>query len=355
MATLKAVAAQAEVSIATASRALSGHPRVDPQTRDRVREAAAAVGYRPNAAARALKSNRSSLVGLVLPNVDSHFYAGISTRIQKILGEEGYQVIMCLHGEDPAMEREHLLRLQSLPVAAIVHAPTTGRSARAVYEDAGLESPYVVEVNRRSSDESTDAVCCNDFEGIHQLAATLLEHGHKRIAMITAQPLESTARERLAGLQSAFDDARVAFDPDLVYAKEYSEAWGRDALRQLMALPEPPSAVIVPANVLVLGALEAVADLRLSIPRDLSLVTFADFPWHRLYNPPLTSFERPHDAMAYEVCRLVVRHLSRLDEAPSARPSVVRVPGQLKIRASIKTLASATTPPSPTHDEEPVA
>ncbi|NYD40253.1 LacI family DNA-binding transcriptional regulator [Nocardioides panaciterrulae] len=354
MATLKAVAAHAGVSIATASRALSGHPRVDPHTRERVQQAAVAVGYRPNATARALKSNRSSLVGLVLPNVDSHFYAGISTRIQKTLGEEGYQVIMCLHGEDPAVEREHLLRLQSLPVAAIVHAPTSGRSAQEVYAEAGVEGPYVVEVNRHSADERTDAVCCNDFEGIHQLAGTLLGHGHTRIAMITAQPRESTATERLAGLRAAFEDAGVRFDADLVYAKEYSEAWGRDALRQIMALPEPPSAVIVPANVLVLGALEAVADLRLSIPEDLSLVTFTDFPWHRLYNPPLTSFERPHDAMAYEVCRLLVRHLNEAGQAPPDHPTVVRVPGQLKIRASIKTLASTATPTSK-NPQEPVA
>lgn len=339
MPSLKAVAGQAGVSVATASRALSGHPRVDPRTRARVQAAAAAVGYRPSQAARALKSHRSSLVALLLPGVGSHFYAGVSTRIQQILNDEGYQVILCLHGDDPASEREHLLRLESLPVAAIVHAPVTLRSARSIYDEEGVASPYVVEVNRHSEDGTTDAVCCNDFEGIHQLASMLLEHGHTRIAMITARPLESTAREREAGLAQAYEDAGVRPDPRLLLAKEYSEAWGHDAMLQVLGLAQRPTAVIVPANVLVLGALRAVADRDVSIPDDLSLVTFADFPWHSLYKPPITSFERPHDAMAYEVCRMVIRHARGVVDGVPSRPTLKRVPGRLRIRSSIKTIS----------------
>ena len=327
------------MSIATASRSLSGHPRVDPDTRARVVAAAQALGYRPNIAAQALKRNRTTLVGLVLPGVTSNFYAEVSTRIQQVLGQDGYQVILCLHQEDPALEREHLLRLAGYQVAAIVHAPTGDRSARSVYAEAGLPVPYVVEINRHSLDGSTDAVCCADEDGVQRLAEDLIEHGHERIGMITAQPRESTARERLAGLQAALRNAGLPYDDTLVAVGEYSEKWGAEGLRRLVQRPDPASAVIIPANALVLGALRAVSELGLDIPADVSVVTFADFPWHSVHRPPLTSMQRPHEEMADEVCRLIAANVGRSPQL-AAEPVLVRVPAQLTIRASVKTLTA---------------
>jgi len=328
------------VSIATASRALSGHPRVDPATRDRVRAAAEEVRYRPNAAAQALKKNHTMLVGLLVPGVTSNFYAEVCTRIQASLGAQGYQVILCLHQEDPAREREHLLRLVTYQVAAIVHVPVGTKSAHAIYAEAKVPAPYVVELNRHSDDDTTDAVCCQDSEGVYELTALLLKAGHTRIGLITAEPRESTARERLAGFTAALRDHDVAYDPRLVVAGQYSEDWGADGLKRLVRLDDPATAVVTPANMLVLGALRAIAELDLRIPDDLSIVTFADFPWHSVHRPPLTSMQRPHDQMAREVCDLIIARQAT-DDADKPGRVTVRVPPQLSERASVKTLGYA--------------
>ena len=342
MPNLRAVAAEAGVSIATASRALSGHPRVAKDTRDRVMAAATTVGYRPNVAAQALKNNRSMLIGLLLPGVTSYFYAEVSSRIQEVLRPRGYEVILCLHQEDPTLERQHLLRLLDYQVAAVVHTPTGDRSAHSIYTELGLRIPYVVEVNRHSSDGTTDAICCTDEESVHQLTRNLIDHGHTRIGMITAKPRESTARERLAGFQAAVSEGGIAFNDGLVAAGEYTEEWGHDGLLRLLGQSNPPTAVIIPANVLVLGALRAVSELGLEIPEDFSLVTFSDFPWHSVYRPPLTSMQRPHEEMADAVCSLIAAHAGNVQGAYRST-GILRLPGELKIRASVRTLGRGST------------
>ena len=336
MSDLRSVAARAGVSIATASRALSGHPRVDPATRVKVRAAAEEIGYRPSAAAQALKKNHTMLVGLLVPGVTSSLYAEVCTKIQALLGARGYQVILCLHQEDPAREREYLLRLGSYQVAAIVHVPTGTKSARAIYAEADVPAPYVVELNRHSDDGTTDAVCCRDSEGVYELTSLLIGAGHTRVGLITAEPRESTARERLTGFTAALHDHGLPYDPELVVAGEYTEAWGAQGLRQLIGLDHPATAVITPANMLVLGALRAIAELDLRIPDDLSIVTFADFPWHSVHRPPLTSMQRPHDQMAEEACDLIIAH--QATNEGNRDPVTIRVAAQLSERASVKRL-----------------
>lgn len=333
-ASLKQIARECGVSVSTASRALTGHPGVSAATRERVIASAGRLGYRPNNAARALRSRSSATIGVVLPDMLNNFYAACTAVLQEQFERHGYGMVLAVTRNDPAREREALERLASAQVEGLVLVPT---SRRWRFPDAGVP---VVEMNRHSNRAGVDVVQSEEREGSREIVEHLLGHGHERIAVIVGEPQFSTTAERVDGARAALAAAGPGLPEELLLAGRHTRAWGAEASRLAWGLAPRPTAVFAASSELALGALHAAQRLGVAVPRDVSLTAFGDPDWFEVCQPPLTCFEQPLREVGMITAQLLLSRLS--DDHPGRRASRVRVGGRLVVRASVAAPGAAT-------------
>lgn len=335
--TLQDLADRLGISVATVSRALNDHPKVSATTRRRVAAAARTLRYQPNLVARALRNDRTMLVGLVVPDVRSAFFAEAATVLQSVLEEHGYRVILCISHEDPNIERGYLLSLLELRVDGIVHVPCTADGA-AFIRDVDSSVP-VVELYRHTGGSIFDAVAADDRDGITQLMRHLIGLGHRRVAMIVGPESLTTSRERVAG----FEEAAAELDQPIVQYGEYSQKWGYDSVRRLVSEPSRPTAIIAASNQLVSGALRALIDSGLDVPSDMSVVGFDDPEWYSLCRPAITTYQPPLYQMGVVAAQLLIRRMSAPAGSSDQHPSTLaRLLGKLVVRESCSRAPAAT-------------
>jgi LacI family transcriptional regulator len=328
MATLRDVAISAGLSPATASRALSGARYVDAGTRSRVMTAANALGYRPNALARALRAKQTMTVGLIVPDIRNDFYAETATVLQRAFEERGYRLLLCISNNEAQSDRSYLRTLTEFRVDAIVYVPSTPAGARDLL--AAPKRIPIVELLRHSDEGRFDAIVSDDREGAIALTAHLLALQHRRIAMIAGPEPLSTTRYRVAGYREAMRGAGLAAR---VERGPYTPEHGYRATRDLLAHEAPPTAIFSSAAPLTVGVLRALKDLGASVPRDVSLAAFEDPEWYAAQNPPLTCYALPLREMALLAVDLVTRRLAEPAEAARA-PVTQRFTGRMIVRGS---------------------
>ncbi len=333
MATLRDVATSAGLSPATVSRALSGARYVDDATRARVVSAARALGYRPNALARALRAKQTMTVGLIVPDIRNDFYAETASVLQGAFEERGYRLLLCITNNEAESDRSYLSTLAEFRVDAIVYVPSTPTGARGLVS-APKRIP-IVELLRHTEDGAYDAIVSDDREGAIALTSHLAGLGHRRIAMISGPETLSTTRYRIAGYREVMRGAGLAAR---IERGPYSPDHGYKATRDLLASEPKPSAIFSSAAPLTVGVLRALKDLNVDVPRELSLVAFEDPDWYASQNPPLTCYGLPLREMALLAVELVTKRLAEPSEAERP-PTTLRFSGRLIVRGS-------TAPPS---------
>jgi DNA-binding LacI/PurR family transcriptional regulator len=328
MATLRDVALSAGLSPATVSRALSGARYVDDATRARVVAAAQALGYRPNALARALRAKQTMTVGLIVPDIRNDFYAETASVLQGAFEERGYRMLLCISNNEAESDRSYLSTLAEFRVDAIVYVPSTPTGARGLVS-APKRIP-IVELLRHTEEGMYDAIVSDDREGAIALTAHLIALGHRRIAMIAGPESLSTTRYRIAGYREAMRRAGLAAR---IERGPYTPAQGYSATRDLLAHESKPTAIFSSAGPLTVGVLRALKDLGVAVPDAMSLVAFEDPEWYAAQNPPLTCYGLPLREMALLAVELVTKRLA--EPAEAERPaSTLRFSGHLIVRGS---------------------
>jgi DNA-binding LacI/PurR family transcriptional regulator len=325
--TVTEVAARARVSTATVSRALSGDARVSDQLRARVLEAAAALNYRPNRAARSLRVRRSLTVGVVIPDIQNTFFTSIVRGIEHVLEHDGFTFLLGNSDGRPERERLYLDTLRAEGAAGFIVVPTQDHGAYEEVQAAGLP---VVTLDRAAPRLKCDHVAVNNHEGALSAVHHLLALGHRRIAFVGGPPQVSVARERLAGYEQALREAGVPFDRTLVRAGDFQQAGGRAATEALLELEPRPDALFVANNLMTLGALEALHERGLRIPGDVALLGFDDMPWATSLQPPLSAVAQPTFELGVCAAQLLLARL-RDPDRPFRR---VALEAQLVVRAS---------------------
>jgi len=320
------VAAAAKVSASTASRALREHPAVSPRTRRRVKAAARRLGYEPNRMAAALRSRTSSFVGIVVPDITFPFFAYAVKAAQDVLEQAGYQVLVMNTDRQARQEREALRTLLAHRAGGVLLATSGGY-------DFGERIPLVFFANFEP--QTTHArVALSNREGIRLLVEHLLGHGHERIAYIGGRPDVTSGSERLAAFQETMAAAGLA-DRALVRISDdsWSPASAADAVAGLLRGPDRPTALVAGGDRLALGALKAIKEHGLRVPREVALVSFQDpDPLGGVLEPPVTSLSGQERELGRHAAGLLLQMLAD----PSAEPSglEVRLPATLVVRRS---------------------
>lgn len=339
MTTLKAVAARADVSLATAARVLRADPTlsVRPATRERVLAAARDLGYRPNRVASGLRTRRTGTIAIVLPDPQNVMWAETLRAIERAAGERDYVVVVTdAHG--PTLDADQLGRfvLEGRMDGLLVAFATTADALVAQIAGRGLP---ILPINSRSS--LVDGSVTMDDEAGSRLAVDhLVDLGHRRVGFVAGRGDTDVGRRRDAGYRAAMARHGLAIEEAWVTAGDFTERGARDSVRRLLAGPAPdrPTALYAVNLMSALGAMGAARELGLRIPDDLSLVTMDDHPFLDHTGPPLTAVHMPMDEMGELGTRML------LDIVDGSRPGhvVTATPPRLVIRAS-----AGPPPPDP--------
>jgi LacI family transcriptional regulator len=332
---LRQVAQRSGVSVSTASRALNGSSRVSGNTVAKVRAAASALGYRPNASARALRTARSQFIGLVVTNLVNASFHTIAEVVQQELARRGYQLLLSVTGGDPVHERSALHTLADHSAAGVI---VVGSDSEATDELRERGTP-VVHLARRPRCPAGDCVLGDEIAGGRTATEYLLARGHRRIAIIAGPPDVQSGAERMQGYWLAMQAAGVPLSNALTRPTPLSPASGAQAVAELLALParQRPTALIVANHEASYGALPALRERSVAIPADLSVICYEDSQLARWWHPAVTVIDNNARQMGELAARLL---LQRLDSAASdpAEFSEFRVGIRLVERASCRAL-----------------
>ena len=329
MSTLKDVASFAGVSVATASRVLTGSLPVSNDVRDRVLKAVQHLNYRPDQIARSLRRRRTNVIGLVVSTIENVFFTEVARAAEQAAGERGYNLIVCNTDENPEREAAYLTILNEQLIAGVILAPAPG-DAKHLPGFVESNLPMVL-INRQLPDIPRSSITCNDSEAAFACVTHLIGEGRRRIAAITGLPGISTTRERLEGYRRALTSAALPVDPTLEVSGQAHLDGGYRATYELMQRSNPPDALFVFNNVMIQGAIMALQDLNLRWPEHVEISGFGAFATARLYRPPLTLIAQP----AHEMGRRAVEVLlDQVEGRTDSQPQATILHNELRLRDS---------------------
>ncbi|MDX6319715.1 MAG: LacI family transcriptional regulator, partial [Nocardioidaceae bacterium] len=282
------VADLAGVSPTTVSHVLSGKRMVGAATRGHVQDAIRQLGYRPNNIARSLRTSRSRMVAVVVPDITNPFYSVLTRGLADGVYDAGYGTYVC--NTDGLAERENTFLEDVLDrgVDGIVMASVNLAANGA--RPAPLGTP-IVYVGGALDHPRADLVTADDEVGSRLATAHLISRGATRVAMIQGPPESGPARDE--GYRSALVENGFGFDPALMIRGDWTRQGGRRAMHSLMAQVERPDAVFCANDLTAIGAVDAARDLGLAIPGDVAVVGFDDVDAATIVSPTLTTVRNP--------------------------------------------------------------
>ncbi len=328
--TRKDVAERAGVSVAVVSYVINAGPGpVAPATRLKVENAIEELGYYPNEIARGLVLQQSLTIGLITPDYLNPVYGEEAEAIQEVCLPNGYLTLFAYSGNSVDRERELVLMFRAKMVDGVIIQPVSTDPIETIkpLKQAGIpvvllqyecnEVPYVV---------------LADVQGGQIATQHLLDLGHSRIGFIKGRlPSAARAEERFIGYRQALRNTGVAYDPALVITSDVNQDAGFLAMQQLLALPEPPTAVFCHNDALAVGAMHACNAAGLSIPDDISVVGFDDTACSAHLIPPLTTVRFSRKEMGRQAAAILFR---KIEHNENDEPHSVELPVELIIRNS---------------------
>jgi LacI family transcriptional regulator len=322
---IREVARRAAVSPATVSRVLNGSASVQESSRQRVLAAVADLQYRPNRLARNLRRQQADMIGVVVSDIENPHFSEAVRVVEDEAYKAGYRVLLCNTDETGDKQQAYLEMMAAERVIAAIVSPADAQ-ASGVDSLLSLGIP-VVAFDRMIEDDRVDAVVCANVEGLRRATEHLLWLGHERIAFLGGRTDVETGAERLEGYTLAMRAAGVVpFALDGGFRTEGAE----QAVEELLAQTQRPTALVVANNLMTLGAIRALRRAHLRIPEDIAVVGVDDPPWADLIDPPLTTLAQPVRRMARTAMQLV------LERVESRRVETRRVvlPLELRVRRS---------------------
>jgi LacI family transcriptional regulator len=323
---MRDVAERAGVGMMTVSRVLNGTAHVREETRERVYRALEELQYRPNMMARALRGFRTHSIGIIVPYLYDPFFASCAQAVGEVARKHSYSVLLATSDERPDTEIEELRELQRRQVEGIVIIPAcNGRSRLSAPEFNALP---MVALDRPIARSNFDRVLVENQKGATLATEHLIQHGHKRICLISLSSKIYTMQTRLAGYQKAMQAAGL--EPECFF-EGGDEAATRDFVRSVKSRPNAPTAIFASNGLASRHALHAIATLGIQIPDEMAFIGFDDFELADILRPALTVVRQPTLQLGHEAANLLFARLDGAADAPSEKRLL---PVELVIRRS---------------------
>lgn len=319
MATIKDVARMAGVSMSTVSKYINGKT-VRPECAGSIRAAIEALDYRVNPFARSLKTQRSSSIGVLLPDISAPFFGAVVTTLDKTLREHGYHTLICCYSANHSLERDKLQYLISTGVDGLLYIPED-LSAEEYYELTANCNIPLVQLDRMIQGVTSDTVLVNNADAVYAATAELIRRGHRRIGLLSGPKFVFSAKERQVGFLRALSDHGILFDDALFYSNEHTFGTGYQGCESFLSLPEPPTAILSTNYDITLGLITAIHDRGLRIPEDIDVFGFDCVNVCTMMKPPLPVVYQPEQLMGQTAAQYLIQRL----EGYTGEPRLTRL------------------------------
>ncbi|HHV09473.1 MAG TPA: LacI family transcriptional regulator [Clostridiales bacterium] len=332
--TIKDVAKECKLALSTISKYMNGG-NVKAGNKEKIEAAIQKLGYQPNNLAKGLKNSRTYTIGLSVDSLKNQYIGKLVEKIEQLLKAEGYTLYISCHKDTPEGVSRSLQFLEDKQVDGIILVPV-GQQAdfpKSIYE----KKLPLVTMDRSFNAGSFDCITSNSATGMYLGTEYLIQQGHKKIAILSGTKKGCASylsgKERLNGYLRAMEDYQLDCPSHYILEGDYSFESGYKHMEQLWSSPTPPTAIIISNYNMCLGAITAIHNLGISIPKDLSIVTFDDLEFSLISSPRLTAIRQPADDIARETVNLI---LQRINGGYSDFPKNIKLPTQFIIRESVE-------------------
>ncbi len=326
--TIRDIAKVVGVSTATVSRALSGVGHVSEETKRRILEISEKLGYKLEE--EKLKKTSTKVIGVIVTDVTNPFFTQVVRGIEDTLNNMGYSLILCNSDENIEKEKEYFRVLNSKKVDGII-LTSAGGSHKHLLHYLKKDIPIVL-LDRLIEEEELDAVIIDNVAGAYEGVKHLIQQGYRNIGAIIGPLSVMTSIERLEGYKKALEEAGIGIREDFIENGDYTQNGGYRAAKKLLSKGEI-DALFIANNVMTIGALLAISELNINVPRDLGIVGFDDIDLAPLLKCPLTTISQPTYLIGVNAAQILIR---RLQGKGRKEKEIVVLKPQLIVRESSK-------------------
>lgn len=312
--TIKDVANEAGVSIATVSRVLNKNSTVNSALAEKVNQAVEKLGYYPNFIARTLKNESSKTVGFVVSDIANNFFTSMARAIEDVLNQQGYNLFVCSTDDNQLREEKYLSLLREKQVDGII-INTSGKNNDLITRISNQIPVALFSRKIPNPEFKGDLVDNDNYSGLYELTQHLISLGHTRIGLINGQPYVSSSQERFSGFQAAMRTLGTTVDEQYPYL--YSGHFNRfssgyEGARHLYE--QGATAIIAANNLLTLGALQFCKSAKIAVPEKVSLCGFGSIENHELLYVQPTCVDQSPAAMGARLAQLIIERIEAGNE-----------------------------------------
>ena len=347
MVTIKDVAREANVSVATVSRVLNDSGPVSEDTRRLIREVAGRMRYVPHNGARSLITSKTETLGVLLPDLYGEFFSEVIRGMDNTAQRHGFHLLISRSYADKDEIDTAMRAMRGRVDGVVVMSPDLD-------DESLLNVPSTIPVVLLCSvsrGNEIDSLTIQNCRGAREMVNHLVARGHTRIAIIKGSPRNYDAAERLRGYRIALRDAGITPDASLEREGNFTEAGGYAATCELLAMRKRPTAIFAANDSMAIGALSALRDSAVRVPEDMAVAGFDDIPLARFMDPPLSSVHVPICELGARAIELLLHGVAHKNDPQRRRE---RVSTELVIRRSTGG-ESAERPPPRTLNREMVS
>jgi len=327
-ATIRDVARAAGVSVATVSRVFNASGPVKEETQRRIREVALKLRYSPNGAARSLTTNRTSTLGVLLPDLYGEFFSEVIRGVDQMAQDHGYHILVSSSHNVPSEIAAALTAMRGRVDGVVIMSPAI--DAATLAENLPTTLPVVL-LNCAVEGTEFDALGIDNYGGAHSMVRHLVVSGRRRIAIICGAPGNGDADARLQGYRAALDEAGIERRAEWEIAGDFLERSGYTAAERLLRLSPRPDAIFAANDSMAIGAMSALQAVGCRVPDDMAVTGFDDIPISRYMSPPLTTVRIDIAGLGGRAVRALVRAVGSKN-AHERRQEIL--PAELVVRES---------------------
>lgn len=310
--TIKDIARELGISPSTVSRALKDHPDISPETKKAVNQLATKLNYQPNIVALNLRQSKTNTIGVIIPEVVHFFFSTIISGIEDVAYRAGYNVILTQSNESQAREVTDIKALFNSRVDGMLISVSRETTDFEHIESIISKGVPIVFFDRVYNNPQLSKVIVDDFAGAKEATLHLIDQGCKRIAHIAGPPNLDISKQRLEGYKQALVEHNIKFEDDLItVCPDGTIDEGKIAAFKLLDLKKKPDAIFASNDPSAMGAMLALKERGLKIPKDVAVVGFSNWFFSALMEPSLTTVDQPGFEMGQEAAKLLIRQIEK--------------------------------------------
>ncbi|QGH34287.1 LacI family DNA-binding transcriptional regulator [Gracilibacillus salitolerans] len=329
---IKDVAERANVSTATVSHVINGTRYVSPEVTERVVQVMEELDYRPNSAARSLRSTKTNTIGFLIPvkkdDTSKSFFMSIAEGIEANLNSKGYNLILSNSKEDMQEEIKRIKMFNTQLVDGLILAPTND-DFNHIQEVLDNQFPIVM-IDRLPINYDGDFVLVDNFQGTYDGVTKLVASGYKKIGFISSELGITTTNERFEGYKQALKDNNIQFNDKFVELGLSSFQSGYELTEKLIT--KQIDSLFIANNIMTMGSVKCIQDNGLQMPDDIAVIGYDNYDWTKITTPPLSVVNQPAFDIGFKAADCILNRINNKDKKKAFH---IKLKAHLKVRKSI--------------------